>query len=164
MLKKIKNIFGFGSEIENNSESISVEERKVNVIFDKDLIIELKNEHDLLLVEWNKILKSGKNKDFLIVRKLIPPFKKLLKVHLSKEEYFLYSYLLRQLHTRTFIKTKRKEMLFFKNEMFCFLNSYGRLDSVFIEDDFLKELIKMNELVLKRFEIEERQVFPLYID
>ncbi len=133
----------------------------------EDLIEELTDEHQVLLQIYSQILKLADDpRNRRQIRKLLNKFKDTLRGHLLKENTFLYVYLnyvtKNDLYTNQLIVDMQQEMGEIGKVVFHFLQRWTGQANPSYDANFLNELKGIGEVLVKRIENEENNLYIIY--
>ncbi len=136
------------------------------VPYNNDLISVLKKDHKQLKQEFEKIIKSSKNKNFKILKRNIKTFKITFEIHNYSEKIQFYLYLknyYKDMNEESFINNMADSAEKVYQDIIHFLKKY---ESIEFNDQyhelFKKELEAIEKVLKSRIDIEESELYQLY--
>ncbi|MFT4630080.1 MAG: methionine salvage enolase-phosphatase E1 [Arenicella sp.] len=143
--------------------------KKKGVKYDNELIAKLEKEHRLLMEVFGRIWSEGyEASDFVVLTLHLRDFKSKFQSHLLKENVKFYAYLeqsvRRDAHSLSIVRDFRKDMNDIANEVISFCKKYGDLEGVKAHQElFATEYQGVAQALLKRVQLEERDLYSLYL-
>jgi len=136
------------------------------VPYNNDLISVLKKDHIQLKQEFEKIIKSYKNKNFKILKKNIKTFKTTFEIHNYSEKIQLYLYLknyYKDMNEESFINNMADSAEKLYQDSMYFLKKYESIEfnNQYLEV-FEKDLESIKKILKSRIDIEESELYQLY--
>lgn len=164
----IKSIFSPKSQ-SNVAISDNLEQEKNNseIVYRKNLVDNLKHDHQNLLSLYGVILKSANELKYTEIIQNLEEFKLNFSTHLQAENVKLYVFLEQHLKNEDeeFKKMRkyRREMRDIESAVNKFLNSW--IESGVTQHtvaEFKQQLKSIGEALVKRIESEETSLYPMY--
>ena len=139
-----------------------------HLYYHANLIENLTDDHQTLLDLFGKISAAYEEKNFDVVSKNLNKFSGILRGHLLAENVKLYVYLQHVLanddENSAIIRDFRKEMQSIGKAVNDFLHKYSIEDwGTKTKQSFGGDLAAIGEVLVKRIEMEERALYPLYM-
>lgn len=141
---------------------------QVQIAYKPDLINSLKDDHKKLFAIYGKIIDLANNDDFLKIPGKLAQLKLALQGHVLVENVQFYVYV-QERHKDDpinieFIKDVRREMNGIARVVVDFVKKYQmQIFTNEVKATFLEELKGIGEALTQRIEMEESQLYTLYI-
>lgn len=138
------------------------------VSFDASLISNLEKDHELLVEIFGKIWKNGyEEENFDALAAHLKEFKAMFQSHLLKENVKFYAYLEQSIkedaHTLSVVREFRRDMNDIANAVISFCKKYERPEYTKVAvDSFVKEYQGIGQALVRRVQLEERDLYSLY--
>ncbi len=161
----IKNLLHSFKKKQCENESIQTDTE-----FNEQLIEMFKNDHQELLKIYTEILESfnTNQKAHKNIVVLLNDFKIALEIHLMVEDNKLYSFLKmkygRDDTHMAFVDDIQGEMNNIAKEVMFFIRKYSNKESYNNNiNNFVKDLEAIGAVLIKRIDMEEKRLYPLYM-
>jgi hemerythrin-like domain-containing protein len=161
----IKNLLHSFKKKERKDESIQTDTE-----FNEQLIEMFKNDHQELLKIYADILNSfnTNQKAHKNIVALLNDFKIALEIHLMVEDNKLYSFLKmkygRDDTHMAFVEDIQGEMNNIAKEVMFFIRKYSNRESYDNNlNNFIRDLEAIGTVLIKRIDMEEKRLYPLYM-
>lgn len=135
------------------------------ISYKSSLIPTLQKEHQELLDIFDQASKAAHAKMTKRPKKLLLKFKDMFVDHVLRENTSLYIYLQHSAQTTTSekaIRVVKSDMEKIAREVMQFLH-YGIKETTSIDDEFLKRMGEISEVLHRRINQEEQHVYPNYL-
>lgn len=135
------------------------------ISYKSSLIPTLQKEHQELLDIFDQASKAAHAKMAKRSKKLLLQFKDMFVDHVLRENTSLYIYLQHSAQTTTsekairFVKTDMEKIA---REVMQFLQ-YGIKETTSIDDEFLKRMDEISDVLNRRINQEEKHIYPNYL-
>ena len=136
--------------------------------FDSCLIEALKNDHEEIILLYDKVLNASKNREYMALQSLLVEFATSLTNHIKLEDQKLYGYLKTLARNKSHVEQRAvanftSEMKNISISIFSFLSQSPYIPvNENTNDDFIKEFRQMGFILQDRMEHEESILYPIY--
>ena len=135
--------------------------------YDATLIDNLEHDHEQLVELFGKVWKGYEASDFEALSVNLVEFKTLFQSHLLKENVKFYAYLEQTMradaHSLSVVREFRRDMNDIANAVISFCKKYERSEYTKVaKDSFKKEYQGIGQALVRRVQLEERDLYSLY--
>ncbi len=162
----LSKVFGKSKNPQEGQNKIRLSKNS-GVPYNSDLINTLTKDHKTLINEFIKIVKEAQSKNFKNLKRYLKTFKVTFEIHCYSEKIQLYFYLknyYKDSSDENFIDDMTKSAEEFDKDIFAFLKKYENIE---FNDQhlglFKKEADAIKRILKSRIEVEESELYPLYI-
>jgi len=141
---------------------------KKGVSYDDSLINNLEKDHEALVETFGKIWRDGyEASDFETLSIYLNEFKAMFQSHLLKENVKFYAYLEQAMkddeHSLGVVREFRRDMNDIANAVISFCKKYDRPEYTKVAvESFVKEYQSIGQALVRRVQLEERDLYSLY--
>jgi hypothetical protein len=136
--------------------------------YDNSLIGALESDHEEIIVLYNQVLKTARNRDYSVLQRMLGEFATLFTNHIQMEDERLYGYLKTLASKKSQVEQRVvagfcSEM---KNISITIFSSVSQSPNIPVNDknvdDFIKEFSEVGFTLQDRIEREESILYPIY--